>query len=114
MSRSRETAIREASELVERMGKGWTFRIWENMGWHWKLVDDTTCWSICKTTLRDDVSYTAYLGTPNSIGGYYTGSGKTPEAAIRDAQKTARADIERMKPMFDAMENIVLKGHKRG
>lgn len=33
-----DRAVKEGDELAERMGEGWTSRVWENGGWHYEAV----------------------------------------------------------------------------
>lgn len=32
------TAMRKAKALARKMGKGWSWHVWENLGWHYQAV----------------------------------------------------------------------------
>lgn len=33
-----DTAVKQSQELADKLGDGWTPRVWENGGWHWEVA----------------------------------------------------------------------------
>jgi hypothetical protein len=88
---SYEKAHVSAKKLASRLGKGWTPSVWENLGWHYCVI------SPCKRIkVHCNGNYTAYLGEPNSTGGRWAESGKTPESAIKKTVAAAKADLKKI------------------
>lgn len=92
-----EEASVKGGALATRLGQGWTVRIWENLGWHYAVqspcqrirIHPNIYWKTRKVE-----SYTAFLGERNSSGGKWAEHGKTPEAAMRNVIRVAKADLD--------------------
>ena len=103
-----DLAKTRAADLAQIMGEGWKPEVWENLGWHYKVVSPCGRWKIhphhygdrdrrCKT------SYTAFLSPESdSLGGRWAASADTPKAAMLAAWEEARPEIERMTRLADA------------
>lgn len=91
-----ERAIREATKLCQLLrktvGGKWSPHVWENMGWHWAALQGG--WKVHPFEYKGKVkSYTAFLGDPDSSGGLWAESGRTPRSAIRNTRKVAEAYV---------------------
>jgi hypothetical protein len=54
-----QDAQKKGKALAKRLGKGWTVRLWENLGWHYEVI--SPCGRI-KVSNGYGGSYTAFLG----------------------------------------------------
>lgn len=79
-------AIYQARKLRDRMGKRWRINIWENMGWHYRVI------SPCGRIYLHP-GYIAFLGEPNAGGGRYTFQHSHPERAVLGVIETAKRDL---------------------
>lgn len=79
-------AKKRGKELAKRMGKGWKAQYWENGAWHFCAI--SPCGRI-----KVHAGYTAFLGEPESGGGQWAESGKTPERAVKKVIKTAKLSL---------------------
>jgi len=90
---SYEKAHEVSKKLASRLGKGWTPRVWENLGWHYCVI--SPCKRI-KVHYNNVNSYTAYLGVPDSVGGSWAENGKTPESAIQKTVAAAKTELKKI------------------
>jgi hypothetical protein len=85
--------LQKAENLAKRMGKGWTPRVWENMGWYGKVVSPD---GFLKLHIRSAVvgrdSYTAFLGEDES-GGRWAESHTVPEQAVKLVRKRGMEEL---------------------
>lgn len=73
-----QEATRRAKALAESLGDGWTPRVWENMGWHYEVVNGII--EVKTSKHRGKTEYSAWCqSSPQVIGE----SCSTPQAAIR-------------------------------
>lgn len=88
-----QQANKDAKALAKRLGKGWTIRVWENMGWFYQAI------SPCQRIKVSGPSYglkdfTAYLGDADPCGGgRWVASSKTPIGSVRDVVHKAMENI---------------------
>lgn len=80
-----DLAHSRARALAGRLGKGWTPRVWENLGWHFSAINAS---SRLKVHPAAPGRWTAYLGEAEA-GGRWAETAKTPEAALRAVRKAA-------------------------
>lgn len=74
-------AVSESKDLAKKLGPEWVTRVWENLGWHWRV---------------ERGAFNVRLHEPEYMAEFYdraTGRqwlhlGKTPEAAILSVQKS--------------------------
>lgn len=87
-----DRAAMNARALAQRLGAGWSTRVWENLGWHYSVqspcrrirVHPNVYWKTGKPE-----SYCAFLGEKDGSGGKWAEHGKTPETAIRNVVRAA-------------------------
>jgi hypothetical protein len=88
-------AHKDADALALRLGHGWTTNVWENLGWHFRVV--SPCGRIeigyNKGRGRGAGSYSAGFGAPDGHGRNWWKEGKTPEAAIKNVARVAVAEL---------------------
>jgi len=78
-----DRAVKEGDELAERMGDGWTSRVWENGGWHYEAVKGVASVGprLDGSALHDDWRIVEYVAIINSLlHGWATA--ETPEDAM--------------------------------
>ena len=65
-------AVKAGYRLARRMGRGWTYRVWENLGWHYKIISPGKIVTIYPSGFASC-----------DVGGHQlaTVDGKTPEEA---------------------------------
>jgi len=111
-------AKRRANALAKRMGKGWTIRVHENMGWHYNVVSPCGRIKLHEDWRRADEEadiidqlaelvpdyYSAYLGDPDSSGGRWAEHGDTAEEAIRNVVAAGQADLARISAVIGGLE----------
>jgi hypothetical protein len=96
----------KAEELVKELGPGWKERVHENLGWYWGAEDSTTCLNVSPSTHKGRVQgYSAYLNEAGQgPGGRWVGEGKTPKAAVADAIRQAKVELEGILAMVTLIE----------
>jgi hypothetical protein len=77
-----------AALLSEVFGGRWTFRVWENLGWHYEARSPNGCIKVSPSLSH----YHALLGE-SRLGGRWSEPGTTPELAVRRVLATARREI---------------------
>jgi hypothetical protein len=83
-----DAAVAAANKLAFEMGPKWKPHVWENLGWHYSVVDVSGHWKIH----RNGNTFTAYLGDCDE-GGRWAKTAKTPWAAVAMVKKEAFADL---------------------
>ncbi len=73
-------AIQKGKALAKRCGQGYTYHVWENMGWYYNAV--SPCGRLKVHEHKDVKQYLAFLGEPDFPGGSYTAWGETPKESI--------------------------------
>lgn len=51
-------------------------------------------------------NYSAFVGEADSGGGYWSGSGETPQAAIEAVRKKVREELKNVLEFATAIENV--------
>lgn len=77
-----EAATLSAKTLAAALGSAWTYRVWENFGWHWEIRSKCGRWTITPPHARGD-KFSVWLQSDG--GGQYIAHGKTPRAAMLTA-----------------------------
>lgn len=85
-----EAAVASGAALAKRLGRGWTSRVWENLGWHCNAV--SPCGRLKVHGARGH--YTAFLSERGDIGGLFSGQATTPHAAVAEAVEKAKGALE--------------------
>lgn len=108
-------AKRRAARLARHMGKGWTARVHENLGWHYNVF--SPCGRICLSEHwgqgRTATRYLALLGEPFSCAGRWSGQARTPQGAINQAISAAKTDLRRIGATLRGLDGICKDGVKR-
>lgn len=88
-------AKRAGEKLAKRMGKGWTVRVHENMGWHYTAISPCDRFSVTEYVWSSGpTTYTAFLGDKGSpCAGRYTAQAKSPKAALAEVVRVAVEDL---------------------
>lgn len=108
-----EKALEHGRLCAEELGKGWTVRVYENMGWH------TSVLSPCKrikvsinpvhgtpveTLIGTLCTYMAFLGEPGEVsGGNWAESGDTPAEAVNNVVKKAATELAKLNAYIKAL-----------
>lgn len=104
-----QEAGRKAEALValcaaEGLGE-WRAEVWENLGWHYKVMDAT---GALKIHPRSGVEgYAAYAGAPGSAGGRWTGVGATPRAALAAIVERLQKEVDSVQATRRALEGAL-------
>jgi hypothetical protein len=93
--------VKDATALARELGKGWSPRVHENLGWHFSATRGK---GYC-TVYRHGRNYTAYIG-PNQPGGWWVGSGKTAIEAVRDGVRQAQDELAEIKAVVEFVEGM--------
>lgn len=86
-------AKRKAKELAGRLGKGWSVRVYENLGWHYNVVSPCGHMAVTESRHRGKNHYVAYFSDEqqgNGCSGIFAADGSSPRAAINAAVEQAR------------------------
>lgn len=77
---------KEAKSLAEKLGDGWEIQIWENLGWHYRVIKGV--FEIHRDSKR---YYAAFQGAQQ-----FFADAETPEDAIGFVTQDVRTFIRRM------------------
>lgn len=97
-----QKAVRAANALAKRLGPSWVTRVWENLGWHYGVIDRSGYWKVCPNIHYVDgkyvrVNYTAFFGlTTGVMSGTWAEHGRTPEKAIQATRDAFYVDSNKM------------------
>lgn len=86
--------------LAKLLGDGWTYRVWENGGWHYEAI--SPCLRVRVHAHRD--GHSAYLGEADSAGGRWVGHHEGPLEAVRAVIATGRAELAKMGAIFESLD----------
>ncbi len=88
-------AQREAKAVASDLGRGWVDSVFENLGWHWHVINED---------LSIDVSRGAWGGFHALIARRWSGHGPTPKLAIRTAVLDAIPELEELRGLVSLLE----------
>ncbi len=88
-------AEQRAKTLARRLGKGWTPDVWENLGWHYAVISPCGRIKVHPSISGGDASL-AFLGERGSSGGRWSQHGATPEKAIANVIRSAKAELRKI------------------
>jgi len=100
-----DEAHRKGKKLAKRMGKSWTVRVWENLGWHYSAISPDGCTKIRENCYNGRYSYMAFIGVDKWAGGVWAEHGKTPQEALRNTLAVARAEIAEKQQILEALKD---------
>lgn len=80
-----QQACEDAKRMCDRLGAGWHVRVWENGGWHWKVLNGPITLSPNKY-MREISSWSAQtlLNAGTTASGQVLVSAETPESALEN------------------------------
>jgi len=87
---ARKLAMQLSSTDTDVRGGHWTIDVWENLGWHWKVVKGSV--EVRKTSRL----YSAGLNVVGPWGGNMWCDGKTPQEAVSKLLSATMAQLEPM------------------
>lgn len=94
-----------ATEVARDLGNGWKPQVFENLGWHARVVSPCGRINVSLPTRLNDTGYTAFLGPKSTQpGGKWAESGSTPGEAIENVLNAARADIRLIEETIQGLE----------
>jgi hypothetical protein len=82
-------AVRGGAALASRLGEGWKPRVWENLGWHYSAT--SPCGQV-KVHPSKASGFMSFFGSPDSSGGRWTATGRTPRAAVANVLVHVKAE----------------------
>lgn len=83
-----ENAQDKSKVLAKVMGKGWKPVVWENMGWHWKVVKGP---AHIVPSIGVDKHYFTYFSSVKQFIGQHNNPQKALVLAIREARRHVKA-----------------------
>lgn len=96
-----QAAQKAAKALATRLGKGWTPRVWENMGWHYSVVSPSGAIKVHAPGAYGQ--HLAFFG-PGSAGGRWVGRHTNPATAVAAAIRKAHAAADEILALLAAEE----------
>lgn len=101
-----QTATSRAETLAAYLGHGWKAEVWENLGWHWKVVHVSGVEVYPHQHRGEVVSYWANLNTDKDImkGRQFHASAKTAHDAVRSVTAQVRAEMRRIEGVLEVLE----------
>lgn len=85
-------ATTSAEALARRLGKGWTPFVWENLGWHYRVVSPCKRISVNEGERR----YGAFLGDRGEIAHQWSAHASKPELAVARVIRAAKVDLAKL------------------
>lgn len=107
MSNTKKQASEDAQALAERVGGGWKPEVWQNLGWHYKVV--SPCGRV-KIHPSSDGSFTCFLSDDDGAGGIFVEHGSTPLAALKATLVRAYAERAKINALIAIGEGAFADG----
>ena len=101
-----EISTQRAKALCRRMGSGWKPKVWENLGWHYKVVSPCNRMTICGIHYgAADECYYVTLGRPNETGIRWTENEphNDPKALVKKIVAKVKQEIKDMQVMIEGL-----------
>lgn len=89
-------AVARASALAKKAGTGWTIKVSENLGWHYKIEKGVS--QLHEHRHGRQLSYTLLVNTVPQL----VEQGKTPSACLQAAARRAKAISDEMQYLLTA------------
>lgn len=102
------SAVKKATALAKRMGKGWKIRVHENLGWYWRVfkgppINHSSGILEITPPYRPGDTYTAWIqSSPQFIVRH-----KDPKVALREAVKLFDAHIENLQRLRGLVDPLL-------
>lgn len=88
--------------LAGYLGEGWTWKVHENLGWHFQAI--SPCGRI-KVVGNRRHGYTAFLGEVDFPGGRWSEHGKLPEQAVAAVLRKAKVERDEIAQLLNGLED---------
>ncbi len=86
--------------LATRLGGDWTWKVWENLGWHYKAV--SPCGRLKVHPVHGCDGFTAFLGEAG-CGGKWAEHGSTPQEAVDAVVAAGRAAFDEVADLLEGL-----------
>jgi hypothetical protein len=92
-----DRVVREGKNLAEHMGPGWKMKVWDNLGWHYKVRNGVVDLhpkrqGDCREGTYSIYGYQVFFNSDKQ----FIGDGDTPELALADALKKVKNSVDRI------------------
>ena len=95
-------AKRDGSNLARRLGEDWSYRVWENLGWHYHAT--SSCGRLKVSAWSNGEGFTAFLGEPGQgLGGRWAKHAATPEQAVYDVVAEAHCAFDEIADLLEGL-----------
>jgi len=108
-----DRAHEQGQDLAASLGAEWTYRVWENGGWHYAAKSPCKRINLHAGAKRDDEGnrtkehrYTAFLGEYDDVGGRWAVTRDDPKEAVRAVVTMAREALDRTAAVFTDLSNF--------
>lgn len=102
------------SQLIDQLGKGWTGRMWDNLGWHWEAISPCRRIHVSYNETHGVASrWSASIQRAGDFGILWHGYGRTPDAAIKRAIADLESKIGQFIDLLSAFKDLT-KGESSG
>ena len=109
-----QKALERGRLCADELGKGWTVRVYENMGWHTAVVSPCKRVKVSihpvhgtpsETLIGTLCNYTAFLGDADDVScsGKWAENGDTPAEAVNNVVRVAMEDLARLNAYIRAL-----------
>ena len=99
-TRQEHEAAQERGEMLAAiLGEKWTFKVWENLGWHYKAV--SCCGRV--HVHPNGQGYTAFLGLTTSGHRNWCEHGATPAKAVAVVVKVVRQELRELQSLVEGL-----------
>ena len=96
---TKKAATEEGMKWLKTLPKGWALEVWENLGWHWRLINAPLSLRGGVNEFSCTISHNPEEGGSGS-GYWESGYGETPDLAIADAVKKTVSAINKLTTRF--------------
>ena len=98
-----DVATSTAEMMAAELGKGWTIRVWENLGWYHSVMSPSRTIKVHGGPTRG--GYTAFISPPGEVYGTspLVGHGDTPRQAVDDCVALTQAEIAKLESWLEGV-----------
>ena len=99
-----KAAEKRAQAMCRRLGKGWKSQVFENMGWHVKVISPCKRIAVAYTMAYSRYSrFHASIGKPGGPGFLWDACDTTPEGAVKEAVRVAKKHVRDLSDLIDGL-----------
>lgn len=101
-----DKAVSDSDLVAKTLGEGWNPRVYEKLGWHWKVSKGHV-----EVSLSGDVFYACFQFNANNSHYYYNATNKCPREAVEDVRNQLSAAIDSLTRQLasSALDPILLE-----